>query len=45
MSFVGIVLLCHEAIVVFDVLKCLAGESSETNKILLLPNANILLGV
>lgn len=30
MAFIGIVLLCHNALVVFDVFKCLAGEPTET---------------
>lgn len=33
MAFVGIILLRHETVAVFDVLKCLAGESTETNQV------------
>lgn len=33
MAFVGIVIFCHKPTVVFDVLKCLAREPTETNQL------------
>lgn len=41
MAFVGIVLFSHKTFAVSDVLKCLAGEPTETNKVVAL-NTSIL---